>query len=436
MTTAASLANIACGAGEGEVETTARTEDEKRIEPVDGETLGFLRVDAPPGWLLPPVPSNDATVTFNAPGRPAPADIPFGRNTRLNPAKGCIQVRSKFQQPTVACEIAVERGFSTTYTIASIEARYDGSTSGPLTVDFGPRPRLSIFQRPEGSPTAPETQVFSFAGIPTNDAFWNGKPQRAVLAAPGDYRFSWNLPILEDVRKTVVEEERAVIPLASLDRRATVVVKPPVRELPDAPFAACQGVSRTFLVHRARDNAALSLGEPAPGDLRVYNGNVAAYPEGYLTTLSQNEGLRAYRALRVNVETSIRVFPFAASEAPSHYELVVNGVPQLLDVRPGETTAVQLERLDVDDIEITREDGVTYAARGTYQVYRRQADGSWKSLQRREGQSSDCSGTPRLVDATFPTNTGIDVLPGTYRLIIKYATGEGPREQDLTVTVP
>jgi hypothetical protein len=97
---------------------------------------------------------------------------------------------------------------------------------------------------------------------------------------------------------------------------------------------------------------------------------------------------------------------------------------------------VQLERLDVDDVEVEKEDGTTYKVNGSWQVWRQGPNASWIPVTQRTGQYSDCSGTGGAVAATYRTNTGIDVLAGTYRIVVSYSTAEGAKTQDFTVSVP
>jgi hypothetical protein len=77
------------------------------------------------------------------------------------------------------------------------------------------------------------------------------------------------------------------------------------------------------------------------------------------------------------------------------------------------TNAVNLKRLDVDDVAVTRENGTTFTARGTFELYF-------------EG---------RRVVGPLATNMGVDVLPGTYELVIKYSTGDGAKTQRHVLTL-
>ena len=83
------------------------------------------------------------------------------------------------------------------------------------------------------------------------------------------------------------------------------------------------------------------------------------------------------------------------------------------------------------DVEITKETGETYTTKGTWQLYRQGPNATWLPITIRQ----DCSNGGGAA-TSFPTNSGLDVLPGTYRLVISYTTGEGAKTQEHTVSVP
>ncbi len=73
---------------------------------------------------------------------------------------------------------------------------------------------------------------------------------------------------------------------------------------------------------------------------------------------------------------------------------------------------ITLYRIDVDNVTITREDHTTYETQGTYELYFQGASVAWP----------------------YATNSGIDVLPGTYDLVVRYQTAEGPKENHYSLT--
>jgi hypothetical protein len=62
-------------------------------------------------------------------------------------------------------------------------------------------------------------------------------------------------------------------------------------------------------------------------------------------------------------------------------------------------------------VEVTREDGSRYTTSGKYELY---------------------YGGSRVA-GPFDTNTGIDVLGGTYELVITFSTADGPQTQRHTI---
>jgi hypothetical protein len=77
------------------------------------------------------------------------------------------------------------------------------------------------------------------------------------------------------------------------------------------------------------------------------------------------------------------------------------------------SNSVTLHRIDVDDVVVTRSDGSTYTTSGTYELYYM-------------GQ---------VVAGPYPTNTGIDVLPGGYHLMLHATTADGPQSWDQAITL-
>ncbi len=71
-----------------------------------------------------------------------------------------------------------------------------------------------------------------------------------------------------------------------------------------------------------------------------------------------------------------------------------------------------LNRLDVDDITITREDGSSYTVQGSYQLF--------------------IGGVAAA--GPYPTGTGLDLLPGSYDFVLRYLDANGPKTQRPTLT--
>jgi hypothetical protein len=93
------------------------------------------------------------------------------------------------------------------------------------------------------------------------------------------------------------------------------------------------------------------------------------------------------------------------------YTLNVGGRPTVLSQTT--TNAIKLHRLDVDNVEVTKEDGSTYTVTGKYEVY--------------------FGGT--RVAGPYNTNGGVDLLAGTYELVVTFNTADGPQTQRETFTL-
>ncbi len=101
----------------------------------------------------------------------------------------------------------------------------------------------------------------------------------------------------------------------------------------------------------------------------------------------------------------------AFQSAQCSYTLTVGGRSLALDQT--KTNVVNLYRVDVDDVLVQKEDKTSYLAKGTYQLF-------FAGLK---------------VAGPHPTGTGIDMLPGTYELVINYNTMDGPKTQKQTLTL-
>jgi hypothetical protein len=88
------------------------------------------------------------------------------------------------------------------------------------------------------------------------------------------------------------------------------------------------------------------------------------------------------------------------------------GGGRAVELKQTAANTVTLKRFDVDDVEITRENGSTYTVKGTYEIYFGGA----------------------LVSGPYPTNTGVNLLPGTYEVVTKFSTVDGPQTQRETLT--
>lgn len=406
-----SAAAAACSADTDSEESLGQDEAEKRIKPKDSENLGRLQVNWPQGWQAAINAADDATVTYRNGG------VVIGVQSRLKEGDGCLALGTRFGTTLQDCTVALTKNKTTTFDLSALKVTYDATATGKLAVDFGPKPTLSIRRKNPASPGS-EPVIWNQG----NSGYFNGSNTRGVITLPGDYVFSWGLPILDEKNESLAKGKFETVNLDPAEKRATIKVKAPTRELPNAAFG-CGSAHRNFLIQRNADNSAGAYGEP--------DGSVQQQGAGGATS----EGIVAWQALPLTKDTDFRVFPFAASEGAMHYEYVVNSVVVPLDVKPGKTVTVPVERLDVDDVEVEKEDGSTYNVKGQYVVYKQGPNNSWLPItQYQQSYYGGCSGTRAAWSA--PTGTGLDLPPGTYRLVITYNTAEGAKTKDEVVTLP
>jgi hypothetical protein len=132
-------------------------------------------------------------------------------------------------------------------------------------------------------------------------------------------------------------------------------------------------------------------------------------PDAVAATITSScSGDRSY-SVPATTTTQLKLNAFV--ETNCVYTLNVAGRPTQLSQTAANN--IKLHRLDVDNVEVTKEDGTTYMASGKYEVY--------------------FGGT--RVAGPYNTNTGIDLLPGTYELVITFNTADGPQTQRETFTL-
>lgn len=416
-----SLATAACTADSSSDDNLGEDEGAKKIKPTDSENLGRIQLNWPQGWQVPVNPSTDAYAQYRG------ANVVIGTASRLKEGDGCVDLNSGLGRAT-ECGVGITKGKLTTFDLAAMKLSADTSASGKLISDFGPKPYLQITRT--GVTQSNGTQSDVTLWIDSNHASLAGllARQNGVVIMGGAYVFSWQLPILDPIKKTIARGSNQAIDLNPPERRATIHVNAPKRENPNAT-ATCSSANRNFIVQRKVQNANNAYSEPDGYSQRIGT-------EGTTPSYSAAEGIVAWRSVPLDKDMDIRVFPFAELEAPMHYEWIVNGVVIPIDAKPGQTTTIDMQRLDVDDVEVEKEDGSTYSVKGTYQVYRQGPNASWIPITQPIGQYSDCSGSSGRATWTPPTGTGMDLPEGTYRVVISYNTAEGAKTQDQTVTLP
>jgi hypothetical protein len=130
-------------------------------------------------------------------------------------------------------------------------------------------------------------------------------------------------------------------------------------------------------------------------------------PDAVATTITSSRCPERQYAIPSNASGTLALKAFKFPECD--YALTAGG--RKVTLNQNATNDISLHRIDVDDVEITREDGTKYTTRGTYELY---------------------FGGSRVA-GPFPTKTGIDVLGGAYEVVVKYSTAEGPKTNHYNV---
>jgi hypothetical protein len=388
-------------------DSTGDTSQAKEVDPTDNEDLGDLAVSYPAGT---PVLTTPPYVTYRG------SAVTVGQNLRVTGGDGCVSLSES--DPTVhfmvtpsACGVTVVKGQVTNYPLSSLAIRWDPSV---LSRDFGPTPSFALYYTGStaagGTPT--ELQIGSSWTNP-GPSTWH-----PFITLPGQYRVDWNIPVITGSKQSLTGGQTAQLDATPVDAAATIILKRSQRNFPDATPQGTYGApARHFLIWAK--NATTRYAEPASYDVH--------YSHAY----SPGEGIADFQAFTLDADKTIRVFPFASTEAPNHYVYSLNGTTQTLNLTPGQTTTISVERLDVNDVKITDENGNTRFVSATYQVYQQGAGNVWNPVQ---GRIDGSSGAPTTL--TFPTKTGIDVLTGTYKIVLSYTDAEGAKSQEIVTTVP
>jgi hypothetical protein len=101
--------------------------------------------------------------------------------------------------------------------------------------------------------------------------------------------------------------------------------------------------------------------------------------------------------------------------------VVVNayGIEVSQNTVAGGTSTFQLNRLEIDDVEVAQAGGGTTMVKGNVSISRKNADGTFTAL--------NCS---------FPTHSGVDLPDGTYRVVSRASSSSGVVTSTEDVTFP
>jgi hypothetical protein len=396
------------------------------VKPTGQELMGSLLVESPKEVrTLRPGLSTQVRAAIVEPGRGTIHDQPLDEVRRVREWSGCLEIRDEHARGfggtfvTRHCDVAVTRGQTTTATVSAIWLDTE------VALDFPRWQESRLYQAGFDPDRASTSHVSRRRGL--------------FVVAPGEYRYRVRDSVYEEFAVHAAPSQITKVTLP--DRTAKLTIRGAERHLPNAPFEACQG-GRIFLLDRTVENRQIAsaprYAEPtwflqrcdrtADGDDDCNSPKVRRRPGRVMTTtgeLEQTQGVVHWAYLDGIESRTYTLLPFAAAEAPRHYELVAHGVPETITLEPGEEKTIELRRIDVTDVEVVDEAGNLTEAKGTWYVERKTDDG-WKRFVRNGG----CGTTKVFAPPTYPTGTGIDVLPGVYRVVVRYQTKLGWQEQE------
>jgi hypothetical protein len=202
-----------------------------------------------------------------------------------------------------------------------------------------------------------------------------GKTVLPVL--PASFAFEWGVYDGFDVITTA--GTTTTVDLTSRAGRRTAKIIPPTRELPD--------------------------GCPSGKGFRVWAKEIIPIqvsPFDSSVDIGQNEAIVARHGQLPGIII----------------DLPCGGIGNVPLSAPGASPAqFQIGRVDIDDVEVALTNGSKEMRKGTYVVYR--------------------PGTHEALFSPLPTGTGVDLLPGTYELVVQYKTSAGTYGRyEETITTP
>ena len=146
---------------------------------------------------------------------------------------------------------------------------------------------------------------------------------------------------------------------------------------------------------------------------------VGAIPDTFLTNVHFSSRRELPSAATANIRATCGA-SYSLSSATADLSLkayknaackyALDAVGGSVELDQNATNALVVHRLDIDDVLVTRDDHTTYAARGTFEIYR---------------------GGSR-VGGPYATNQGVDLLAGDYEVVVQYTTALGAQTKRYT----
>ena len=407
--------------------------DDLRVKPTGTETWASLTVQLPTGSCQPggscsrPLGATASLLVDNA-------SVALGAKTRLKPGDHTLTVNG------VGTQVTLTAGQTRTLTLPVAHRKCQAAGLPTVSqTDFG----KSVALTNAACPSAAALSTNNQSGRPTVRLHWNDwncpagniagtlTPQTqagdcAALGTNQIYSVSINgaCTNLTGSPTNGIPPQTACTRYLASDYAWTLAGINTNAQIADTDLAFVPGTyainvstgtgttSQTFtLAEGATSEVAVSL--PVIGTVpTTFKANITfasarELPDALVASIvSSCSGDRSY-SLQAGTTTTLALKAFQASSCI--YTLNAGGRSVALD--QAQSNDITLNRLDMDNVVVTREDASTYTVVGTYELY---------------------FGGNRVV-GPFNTNSGVDVLPGSYELVTKFTTADGPQTQRQTI---
>lgn len=415
------LVSLVAACNSGADDGFATGEDEYRIKPKDSENWSNLIVALPKGRCVPSAWQCKQPLGVDPLIKVNGARVEIGQTTRLRPGEHTVSTNGGEKKITLSA------GEKRTFVLPVAHSRCTSPLNNVPATDFGKTVTLAEATCPTrvtGSPeqvhfvpSASEVHASIFANCDSTMDPW-------TAWTPCKYHASYTVhSILVDggtcMEVTPINAETACKAGLAGDWSwvggSTTLLASDQVFVPDTYKVTINGVEQTFKLDEG-DLEEIPLTLPVLGTVpdvfktKLVFQDARSLPTAgpVLTITSSCAGDRSYK-IAPNAQGTLELTAFMAPTCV--YTLNAGG--RKAELSQSATNTVKINRVEVDDVEVTRENGSVNTVRGTYELFFNGA---------------------RVV-GPLATNTGLDVLPGTYELVISYSTVDGPKTQRETFTL-
>lgn len=393
----------------GSLASALPLETHRVINPVGDESLGYLLIQAP----TEPMVGREQIAPFTLSVKNVKMNV--GTPNRLAQDTHSLVMISPLIGMNIEKKISILQRQTTKEDIAALNFAWDPKL---IRVEVGPEAVFVV----SGTNTKGTFQVGSGQTWPANSKDYLYAP---VFA--DEYRAQFqDLPVLGSWTAQVQPGQVISKSVDFPEMRATLILTSPQKTYPDAlPMTEHCGQSTNVVQRRDAFDQNLRFHVPFPVLLERWGGvrhrsGLESIVDAYKTSLK--------------AETMIRFFPVRDDNMGAlNYELVVNNSAMALKMSAGQTYRLEIPRIDVNDVLVTREDGVQEYVAGTYDIYVPNPEqlGGWKLLEMVDWPN--CFHDAVLAPGDFKTKTGVNVVPGVYKVVVTYPTQEGTKVHEQIV---